>query len=130
MTLINRGWGLTTLNVHPNRQSDLEGGVNGLKEYEFDIKWSRYVQKYKVKVLYDCDRYAWTPMPWKVNPVSEIFFGGQEYTMIVPDLKLDKWAGPPFCNNALISIESSSGAAVLNGNKLTVKLENDQFNGK
>lgn len=64
LTVINRGWGLTTLNIHPNKHSDIMGGVEGVKEYAFELKWSKYVQKYKVKVNFSCAKNAWLPMPW------------------------------------------------------------------
>jgi hypothetical protein len=91
MSVINRGWGLTTLNMNPNKYSDLEGGVEGLKEYEFEMKWTKYVKKYKVRVNYDCDSKPWIALPWKVKQVHDIFLGGKEYVMEVPNRREGEW---------------------------------------
>lgn len=67
------------------------GGVEGVKEYAFELKWSKYVQKYKVKVNYSCAKIVWRPIPWKANPEHEYLIGGQEYQMVVPNKREGEW---------------------------------------
>jgi hypothetical protein len=76
---VDRGWGLTTLNLHPKVLSDIKGGKDGLMEYNFNIKYSHYIQPYKVKLNYDCDFVLWKPLPWAVKQEYEFFYGDKEY---------------------------------------------------
>lgn len=66
VSVSDRGWGLTTLDMFPDNISYLKGATGGEITHTFKMKYSLFTKDYDVKVNYSCDKEAkWRPFEQK-----------------------------------------------------------------